>query len=207
MFTEMTKRKYTPRLRAEKQEETRQRIVEATVELHEKLGPRHASISAIAERAGVQRLTVYRHFPDEIALFAACTGHWLALNPLPDGAAWADIAEPAARCHAAFLAFYRYYRGTDMMWRGSWRDRDDVAGLEGPVAEADAFLDAVAEGLSAAWGAKGKRRHSLHALAYHALIFPTWDSLAGQRARGHTLSDTEAAGIMASAMTAAAGAD
>jgi AcrR family transcriptional regulator len=204
MFTEMAKRKYTPRRRAEKQEETRQRIVEATVALHEEVGPRDASISAIAERAGVQRLTVYRHFPDEVSLFAACTGHWLDLNPPPDPAAWADVADPAARCRAALSAFYRYYRGTAVMWRGAWRDRDDVAGLQGPLAAVDAYLDEVAERLAAAWGVKGKRAKTLSAIARHALIFPTWDSLCGKRAAGPALSDAEAAALVATWMAAVA---
>ncbi len=69
-------RKYELKQRAEKMSETRMRIVEATVELHEKLGPARTTISAIADRAGVQRLTVYRHFPDERSLFRACSGHW-----------------------------------------------------------------------------------------------------------------------------------
>ena len=72
------------------QEETRRRIVEAAAGLHENVGPRDTTISAIAEKAGVQRLTVYRHFPDETELFKACTAHWLALNPPPDPASWAD---------------------------------------------------------------------------------------------------------------------
>jgi AcrR family transcriptional regulator len=197
MFTEMAKRKYTPRRRAEKQEETRQRIVEATVALHEEVGPRDASISAIAERAGVQRLTVYRHFPDEVSLFAACTGHWFGEHPLPDPAAWSDIADPAARARAALLAFYRYYRGTDVMWRGGWRDRDDVAAMQPPLEQADAYLDEIAAGLAAGWGVKGKRAKALTAIARHALIFPTWDSLAGKRTRGHGLSDAEAADLVA----------
>jgi AcrR family transcriptional regulator len=67
--------------RAKRQEETRRRIVEATVEMHESVGMARTTISAIAEKAGVQRLTVYRHFPDERALFTACRGHWLAANP------------------------------------------------------------------------------------------------------------------------------
>jgi AcrR family transcriptional regulator len=200
----MAKRKYTPRRRAEKQEETRQRIVEATVALHEQVGPRNASISAIAARAGVQRLTVYRHFPDEVSLFAACTGHWFGLNPFPDPAAWADIADPAARCRAALAAFYRYYRGTAVMWRGAWRDRDDVAAMQGPLEQADAELDDVADGLAAAWGVKGKRAKSLTAITRHALIFPTWDSLAGKRAADQALSDSEAAELVVAWMAAVA---
>ena len=79
-------RKYELKRRAERQEQTRRRIVEATVGLHESVGPARTTVSAVAERAGVQRLTVYRHFPDERALLAACSGHWIASNPTPDPA-------------------------------------------------------------------------------------------------------------------------
>ena len=77
--------------------------------LHEELGPRATTISAIAEEAGVQRLTVYRHFPDETAVFQACTAHWLGLNPPPDPSGWAAIEDPLERLKAALTAFYRYY--------------------------------------------------------------------------------------------------
>ncbi len=72
----MTKRSYNLGQRASSQEETPRRIVDATVALHEEIGPRATTISAIAEKASVQRLTVYRHFPDETELFKACTSHW-----------------------------------------------------------------------------------------------------------------------------------
>lgn len=85
----MTKRRYTLGQRAATQEETRRRIVEATVHLHETLGPRATTISAVAERAKVQRLTVYRHFADENELFKACTSHWFASHPIPEPSAWA----------------------------------------------------------------------------------------------------------------------
>ena len=91
------KRPYRMTRRAELEEETRRRITESTVELHEELGPARTSISAVAERAGVRRSTVYRHFPDEAALFAACSSHWRAANPPPDPRAWAAIADPAVR--------------------------------------------------------------------------------------------------------------
>jgi len=78
------KRPYQLKKRAMSREETRRKIVEATMHLHEEIGPRATTISAIAERAGVQRLTVYNHFPDETAVFQACTSHWLSLNPPPD---------------------------------------------------------------------------------------------------------------------------
>ncbi len=78
--------------RAELEELTRRRITESAVELHGTLGPSRTSISAVAEHAGVRRSTLYRHFPDEPALFEACTAHWRAANPVPDLARWAAIA-------------------------------------------------------------------------------------------------------------------
>src|SRR5918995_7197902 len=106
MFTDMATRKpqvrkYQKKRRAEQQAETRQRIVEAMVALHREVGPARTTISAIAERAGVERLTVYRHFPDEYSMFEACTSHYATEVPGPDPTAWADIEEPAERLRAA----------------------------------------------------------------------------------------------------------
>src|SRR3954454_19384323 len=92
-----TDRKYELKERARRQDETRRRITEATVELHRTVGAARTTISAIAEKAGVERLTVYRHFPDEGSLFDACSAHWIEANPLPDPAAWAAIADPDER--------------------------------------------------------------------------------------------------------------
>ena len=93
-------RKYELKQRALSQAETRQRIVDATVDLHRELGPLRTTISAIAERAGVQRLTVYRHFPDDRALFGACSSQWRAAHPMPDPSAWAAVEDPAERLQA-----------------------------------------------------------------------------------------------------------
>ena len=94
------KRPYQKKQRAELEAQTRRRITESTVELHRTLGPARTSISAVAERAGVRRSTVYRHFPDEAALFAACSAHWTALNPPPDITGWAGRAQ---RAHSNML--------------------------------------------------------------------------------------------------------
>src|SRR3954462_4314631 len=104
-----TKRPYTLGRRAEKQAETRQRIVEAAVELHSTLGPAKTSLSAIAERAGVQRHTLYAHFPDDHALFAACTTHWAARNPFPEPSAWAGVEDPVERLRATLGPIYGWY--------------------------------------------------------------------------------------------------
>ena len=80
--------------------------------LHEEVGPARTSISAIAERAGVRRSTVYRHFPDEESLFAACSSHWRASNPPPDPGAWAAIDDPAERTETALRELYAFYART-----------------------------------------------------------------------------------------------
>src|SRR5689334_23081270 len=115
-------RKYELRQRAEARAVTRQRIVDATVALHGSVGPAATTISAIAERAGVQRLTVYRHFPDKRALFQACSGHWAALHPLPDPSSWPAVADPAARLELALRELYAHYRETEQMTANIRRD-------------------------------------------------------------------------------------
>src|SRR4051812_13594626 len=111
MATQQRSRKYEQKRRAEQQAETRRRIVEAMVALHGEVGPARTTISAIAERAGVERLTVYRHFEDETAMFEACSAHFAAeVAPPPDPAAWADMPDPAERLRTALLAFYAYFR-------------------------------------------------------------------------------------------------
>lgn len=171
----MAKRKYDQTRRAEQQDRTRQRIVEAMVAVHEELGPRAATVSAIAERAGVQRLTVYRHFPDDDALFAACTSHWLALNPPPDPDAWTRVAEPGARLQAALAALYGYYRRNRRMLAASYRDVDVVPALRKPMAAFDGLLDAIRDGLLEGFAAPAARR--LRPVLGHALRFTTWNSL------------------------------
>src|SRR5579864_2326852 len=109
-------RPYRMRRRAEQVDQTRQRIVEATVELHGSVGPAATTIAGIADRAGVTRLTVYRHFPDDAALFGACSAHWISRQQLPDPGAWSQIGDPAARLRAGLADLYRFFRaGADML--------------------------------------------------------------------------------------------
>jgi len=174
------KRSYTLGKRAEAREETRRRIVEATMELHEELGPRATSISAIAERAGVQRLTVYRHFPDEAAILRACSTHWLSLNPPPDPGAWAGLADGERRSAAALAAFYGYYRRTQRMWTAVYRDLAEVAALQAPVGEFLRFLQSVGADLLRHLGDPVEARPALAATVHHGLAFQTWQSLEQQ---------------------------
>jgi AcrR family transcriptional regulator len=171
----MKKRRYTLKQRAEGQEETRRRIVEAAMHLHEELGPRATTISAIAERAGVQRLTVYRHFSDETAVFQACTAHWQSLNPLPDSSAWTEIADPPARAKAALTYFYRYYRRTERMLVVSYEDEAYVPALRAPMKMFGDAIAKAADGVVEGFGRKA--RHDLYATVHHAFAFTTWASL------------------------------
>src|SRR3954453_18934051 len=109
------KRRYTKKVRAELGEGTRGGITERRVELHGTVGPARTSISAVAERAGVRRSTLYRHFPDEEALFKACSSHWGAANPLPDLAGWAAIEDPGERLRHALGELYARNRRTERM--------------------------------------------------------------------------------------------
>lgn len=147
--------------------------------LHEELGPRNTTISRIAERAGVQRLTVYRHFPDETAVFQACTAHWLDLNPPPDPADWANERDPLARYRAAIRAFYDYFARTRRMWTVSFRDVAEVPALQQPMADVAAFLGGVADDLISAFG-KAADRDDVAATIRHALHFSTWAELDDQ---------------------------
>jgi len=144
--------------------------------LHERLGPAKTSIKAIAEQAGVQRLTVYRHFADEAALFNACTSHWLGLHPLPQPEDWQHRDEPRERISAALTAFYRYYRNTERMWRVSYRDVEEVEALQEPMTAIESYLDKVTGDLVASCQLKSKDRRRLSLTLRHCLSFTTWYS-------------------------------
>lgn len=177
----MENRKYTKTRRAERQDETRERIVEAAVKLHEALGPANTSIKAIAEEAGVQRLTVYRHFPDDVSLFQACTSHYLGLHPPPDMAGWAEVVDASERSHTALTAVYRYYRQTEKMWRVAYRDVDQLAALQEPMSRFEAYLDGVSDDLAKAWNETGLAKKQLQVTLRHALRFSSWHSLKGAK--------------------------
>ena len=185
-------RKYELKQRALSQAETRQRIVDATVDLHRELGPLRTTISAIAERAGVQRLTVYRHFPDDRALFGACSGQWRAAHPLPDPSAWPGIEDPAERLEAALAEIYAWFRSTEEMTANVLRDVPESPLLQEVTAPAREYWRNVQGLLEQGWEARGERAERLRAVIGHALAFATWRSLA----RTHGLDDAAAADLM-----------
>lgn len=185
-------RKYELKERAQGQAETRQRIVEATVDLHGSLGPARTTISAIAERAGVQRLTVYRHFPDELSLFTACSGHWRADHPLPDASGWVAIRDPEERLETALREIYAYFRATESMTALVLRDLPDVEAIQTVAAPTLRYWAEVRTLLDRGWTARGRRRALLRATIGHAIAFQTWRSLA----RHEGLDDQQAADLM-----------
>lgn len=195
----MATRKYEQKRRAEQQAETRQRIVEAMVALHREVGPARTTISAIAERAGVERLTVYRHFADELAMFQACSAHFETEVAPPDPAVWTGVAEPPGRLRTALLAFYGYYRQAEDMLTHVHRDVPQLPALAAVMAPWDAFVDGVRDGLLEGWDARGPARARLAAAVRHALRFETWRSLA----REERLGDAEAADLMVALARAA----
>src|SRR3954454_784883 len=177
------KRRYTKKVRAELEEETRRRITESAVELHGTVGPAHTSVSAVAERAGVRRSTVYRHFPDEDALFAACTAHWSERNPPPDPAEWAAIEDPDARVRQVLAEIYAYYRRTAPMIANLLRDEATVKPVRDRFRAFHDYLDAAQETLVAGRGLRGNARRRVAAAAGHALAFGSWQSLTVSRGR------------------------
>lgn len=196
----MKTRKYEMKQRAERQADTRQRIVEAVVALHREVGPARTTISAIAERAGVERLTVYRHFANDSEIYAACSAHFDTEVPPPDPSTWVDIADPAECLRAALLAFYDYYgRGEDMLAHIA-RDAPRLPLLVAASAPSRAFVAAVRDALLAKWDVTRSERARLAASLAHALRFETWHSLA----RAESLGDGDAADLMVTLARAAA---
>ena len=170
------KRKYELKARAAKQADTRRRITEATVGLHEEVGPARTTVAEVARRAGVTRVTVYSNFPEERELLAACQGHWMQLHPLP-------VLDPSAGAEAVLGALYAWYRETARMAENVRRDRLAVPALDALLRET---ADARMAGLATALGGG-----PLIALA---LDFWTWRRLTSEG-----LSDADAAALMARA--------
>jgi AcrR family transcriptional regulator len=167
----------------------RQRIVEAIVELHQEVGPAQTTISAIAARAGVERLTVYRHFPDELSQFIACSAHWSNVHPAPDPGRWAAISEPGERLRAALGDLYAFYRRGQPMLRMIMRDVAELPDLQKAVRPFMGYLQNITGLLLDPWQRPGR---GLRAAVGHAVEFSTWQSLAQQG-----LTDAEAVDLMA----------
>ena len=172
-------RRYVLRARGEQVAETRARIVDAIMQLHQEVGPSQTTVSAVAERAGVERLTVYRHFHDEAAMLAACSHRYFELNPPPDPSAWAGELDPARRARRALEELYAFFGRTAPMFEKVYRDVGLSVLVKNVVARFDAHLRNLADGLVTAWprdDAALRRRVILR----HAAKFATWQSLEAE---------------------------
>lgn len=194
------KRKYRKSKRAEAEAQTRRRITESAVELHGTLGPSRTTFSAVAELAGVRRSTVYRHFPDESALFAACSAHWSSLNPPPNPAPWNEIADPGERLQTALGEIYEYYGRTEQMLSRILRD-EELPVVKQSLSAYYAYMDAVRAMLIRGWDAAEGASRRLEAVVGHALSFGTWQSLI----QDQELATGEAAEVMCALATYSAG--
>jgi AcrR family transcriptional regulator len=192
------KRKYELKKRAERLADTRRRITEATVELHGTVGPAATRLNEVARRAGVQRMTVYNHFPNDTALLTACSAHWRALHPTPDLAAWRAVQDPGARLRLGLGQLYGWYRQTEPMTANVLRDAQVLpalrAILEGGLLR---YLDQARQVLTEPLGARGRRHQRVDAAARAAIDLHTWRALA-------PLGDTDAAELAAGLIELAA---
>lgn len=182
-------REYRKKRRAERESETRARIVEATIELHRTIGPSATTVSEIATRAGVGRVTVYRHFPDEPTLSRACSGLYMQRNPLPDPDGWREIQDPAGRLGAALTEVYAYHRANEAMFSHVLADARDHEVMQPYHAHWQRAADILVE----PWRARGRARMLLQAGIGLALSFDTWRILA----RDHGLTDAQAVDVAA----------
>ena len=178
MSSEMSNsRTYELKRRAERQQETRRRIVEAAVELHTTLGPARTTVQAIAERAGVTRPTVYAHFPDLRSLLQACSGHVRDAIPPPDPTSWRSISDPGERLETALRDLYGYYARLEPLLENVQRD----AAVMPIVAEMNAYrvryLEEIRDLLLEAWTTRGAAKARVRRAIGHALEFGTWQSL------------------------------
>ncbi len=182
------KRAYRLKRRAERQERTRQRIIDAAIELHQTIGPAATTVSEIAARAQVGRVTVYRHFPDEATLSRACSGKYFERHPFPDPDRWRAIADPVDRLRTGLGETYAYHRATEAMITHVLADaRDNPV-----IAPYHAHWRQAAAVLAEPWRLRGRRGTLLRAGIAVALSFDTWRTLT----REQGLADEQALELM-----------
>jgi AcrR family transcriptional regulator len=140
----------------------------------------------------VRRSTVYRHFPDEEALFAACSSHWRASNPPPDPRVWAGIEDPAERTEAALRELFAFYGRTEGMYASLLRDEPLVPVVQRLLTAFYGYLRAIEDALMAGRGLRGRPAARTRGAIGHALAFTTWRSLA----RDQELPEREVVALM-----------
>ncbi|HEX2108891.1 MAG TPA: TetR/AcrR family transcriptional regulator [Rubrobacteraceae bacterium] len=167
--------------RAERMQETRRRIAEAAVELHQTVGPARTTVSAIAEKAGVQRHTYYAHFPELKDLYRACTAHNLERNPMPDPYRWAEISGPEERLRVALSEVYAYYSRQEAMISNVLRDTALDPVLQETMVPIYQYWETVRDVIADAFEASGEQRAALLGAIALAQDFQTWHTLVRQQ--------------------------
>jgi AcrR family transcriptional regulator len=187
-------RQYRQSVRAKKTASTRERIVEAAIQLHGTVGPAHTSLSAVARKAGVSRPTLYSHFPDEASLFHACTRHWMSRDPPPNPAAWLEIDDPRQRIGTALGEIYTHYTRNERMIGNVFRDMylvESMRSFNVPLVEAS--FAAMTEILGSPFHDTPDLAVRRRATVSVAISFNTWKSLV----KSEGLTNQEAAELMA----------
>src|ERR671916_1488547 len=177
-------RKYEMKRRAERVQETRRRITEAAVELHRTVGPARTTVSAVAEKAGVQRHTYYAHFPELKDLYQACMGHYSERNPVPEPSSWADIADAEERLRVALSEVYAYYSGNEAMVSNVLRDAALDPIVQETMVSFDQYWETVRDVIADAFEASGERHEVLLGAIALAQDFQTWRTLVRQQELG-----------------------
>lgn len=192
--TAKTRRRYELKARARRRDETRRRITEAAVRLHDTVGPARTTIAEVARLAGVRRMTVYNHFPTEDALIDACSSHWMERHPLPDIRRWAEIDDPDARCREALTELYAWYRSAETMMTNVIRDAALVPALDAIMGRKwRPALEEMVEILLVGRGDPGGAAHAAARAALRLVVrLETWQTLSGSG-----LDDADAARMSA----------
>ncbi|HEX7160961.1 MAG TPA: TetR family transcriptional regulator [Trebonia sp.] len=173
-------RRYELKQRAQRQAETRQRILEAAVALHVERGPAATQITDIAQRAGVDRVTIYRHFPDLASLFKACSAHYYSARPLPDPNTWAAIQDPRARLRHGLREIYAYWAQNAAAADHILRDAQTLGHL-GVGKRLQALQHHAVDVLAKDWSPPDQTRPELTATIRVAVDFHTWQRLVDEQ--------------------------
>ena len=199
-MSHQTTRPYKKKQRARQEAETRRRITEAVVDLHRTVGPAHTTVTEVAKRAGVGRMTVYNHFPTEADLIEACSTHWSSENPLPDPTEWEEVEDLDERLERALLELYSWYADTEDMMGKVLRDAPIVTPLGDLMEERWwALVDQMCATLLRGRDLKGHERKKALAALHVALDFTTWRTLTNQ-GLSHNAAAGLAAGFVSSAL-------
>jgi len=194
-------RKYDLGKRKALLEDTRRRIVEATLHLHTSKGPARTSMQDIARLADVSQVTAYRHFPTLSDLFGACKSRFLEKYPPPGPEILEGSQSLEERVRTTILKLYRYY---DVIGQALWaiqRDAEVLPEFKAVFHESMASLISLAEAALAPLVRNTNSYRRALAVLSVAIDVGTWRNLV--RLQGFT--SEQAAELMAELVLDVAG--